>query len=269
MHGRGSASNAPEWRVANRTWMLHVLCAAPKLVHSHGTMHVTCTTRAHHRRRPRRARRRGSARRSGDRRHHPRAHAEPGAQIPAGRPRRPQPHPLRTARRLPHPLRRSAPTISNPPSAPSRRRPCAPGAKGSASDLHRLQRAHLPEVDEGLAPPPRLAPSPCRARRRTRPALALDRLGWRRARLRRPSPLQNAPDAAIFALGGASWPRLGSDGSWQDAFAARGAEIVPLRPSNSGFLVAWSDIFKSKSAGEPLKRARFSFERRAKRAAKP
>jgi uncharacterized flavoprotein (TIGR03862 family) len=66
-------------------------------------------------------------------------------------------------------------------------------------------------------------------------------------------------DAAIFALGGASWPRLGSDGSWQDAFAARGAEIVPLRPSNCGFLVAWSDIFRSKFAGQPLKRARFSF----------
>lgn len=66
-------------------------------------------------------------------------------------------------------------------------------------------------------------------------------------------------DAAIFALGGASWPRLGSDGSWQDAFAARGAEIEPLRPSNSGFVASWSDVFKSKSAGEPIKHALFRF----------
>jgi uncharacterized flavoprotein (TIGR03862 family) len=73
-----------------------------------------------------------------------------------------------------------------------------------------------------------------------------------------PRPAEKA-DAAIFALGGASWPRLGSDGSWQDAFAARGADIVPLRPSNSGFLVGWSDIFRNKAAGQPLKRARFSF----------
>ena len=70
------------------------------------------------------------------------------------------------------------------------------------------------------------------------------------------------PDVAIFALGGGSWPRLGSDGSWQDAFIAHGAEVEPLRPSNSGFLATWSDIFKSKFAGEPLKRVLFSFEGR-------
>lgn len=65
------------------------------------------------------------------------------------------------------------------------------------------------------------------------------------------------PDAAIFALGGASWPRLGSDGSWQDAFAARGVEIAPLHPANSGFVVGWSDIFRERFAGEPVKRALF------------
>jgi len=72
-------------------------------------------------------------------------------------------------------------------------------------------------------------------------------------------------DMTVFALGGGSWPRLGSDGSWQDAFIAHGAEVEPLRPSNSGFLAAWSDIFKSKFAGEPLKRALFSFEGREAR----
>ena len=65
---------------------------------------------------------------------------------------------------------------------------------------------------------------------------------------------------AVFALGGASWPRLGSDGSWAEAFAAHGASIVPLRPSNSGFLAHWSDIFRTRFAGEPLKRALFAFE---------
>jgi len=67
------------------------------------------------------------------------------------------------------------------------------------------------------------------------------------------------PDATLFALGGASWPRLGSDGAWQGAFAERGARITPLRPANSGFLVGWSSVFRDRFAGEPIKRASFSF----------
>jgi uncharacterized flavoprotein (TIGR03862 family) len=63
-----------------------------------------------------------------------------------------------------------------------------------------------------------------------------------------------SPDATIFALGGASWPRLGSDGSWTNAFRVRGAEITPLRPANSGFVVHWSEVFRERFAGEPLKR---------------
>jgi uncharacterized flavoprotein (TIGR03862 family) len=65
-------------------------------------------------------------------------------------------------------------------------------------------------------------------------------------------------DAYVFALGGASWPRLGADGSWVDGFEARGARVSELKPSNSGFLVQWSDIFCDKFAGQPLKSARFS-----------
>jgi uncharacterized flavoprotein (TIGR03862 family) len=67
-----------------------------------------------------------------------------------------------------------------------------------------------------------------------------------------------AADAAVFALGGASWPRLGSDGSWTDLFAQRGASVTKLRPSNSGFLVNWSGIFSEKFAGQPIKAASFS-----------
>ncbi|TAI64982.1 TIGR03862 family flavoprotein [Bradyrhizobium sp. Leo170] len=65
--------------------------------------------------------------------------------------------------------------------------------------------------------------------------------------------------ATILALGGASWPRLGSDGSWVDVLAARGVRISPLRPANSGFTVAWSDIFRDRFEGQPLKGVALSF----------
>jgi hypothetical protein len=66
-------------------------------------------------------------------------------------------------------------------------------------------------------------------------------------------------DAAILALGGASWPHLGSDGAWVDAFSGAGIGVTPLRPANSGFLVDWSDIFRSRFAGQPLKRVELAF----------
>jgi uncharacterized flavoprotein (TIGR03862 family) len=61
------------------------------------------------------------------------------------------------------------------------------------------------------------------------------------------------PSATILALGGASWPRLGSDGAWKHLLAARGVEIAPLKPANVGFDVYWSDPFRSRFAGQPLK----------------
>ncbi|WP_152535475.1 TIGR03862 family flavoprotein [Bradyrhizobium sp. Ai1a-2] len=65
--------------------------------------------------------------------------------------------------------------------------------------------------------------------------------------------------ATVLALGGASWPRLGSDGAWVDVLAARGVNISPLRPANSGFTVAWSDIFRDRFEGQPLKGVALSF----------
>ncbi|MCX7356939.1 MAG: TIGR03862 family flavoprotein [Alphaproteobacteria bacterium] len=59
--------------------------------------------------------------------------------------------------------------------------------------------------------------------------------------------------ATILALGGASWPRLGSDGSWRDILTARGAETTPFQPANVGFQVAWSEHFRTRFAGQPLK----------------
>ena len=61
------------------------------------------------------------------------------------------------------------------------------------------------------------------------------------------------PEATVLALGGASWPHLGSDGGWADILRARGIEIRPLRPANCGFVVGWSDHFRERFAGEPLK----------------
>ncbi|QDW38184.1 TIGR03862 family flavoprotein [Bradyrhizobium sp. KBS0727] len=59
--------------------------------------------------------------------------------------------------------------------------------------------------------------------------------------------------ATVLALGGASWPRLGSDGSWVETLGAKGVNISRLRPANSGFTVAWSDIFRDRFEGQPLK----------------
>ncbi|MFD2367369.1 TIGR03862 family flavoprotein [Pseudoduganella sp. GCM10020061] len=61
-----------------------------------------------------------------------------------------------------------------------------------------------------------------------------------------------APGAAVLALGGASWPRLGSDGAWLPLLRARGVDAAPLVPSNCGFDVNWSAHFSARHAGEPL-----------------
>ena len=66
--------------------------------------------------------------------------------------------------------------------------------------------------------------------------------------------------AAILALGGASWPRLGSDGGWAEILRARGIAVTPLRPANCGFAVAWSEHLRARFAGTPLKRIALSFE---------
>jgi uncharacterized flavoprotein (TIGR03862 family) len=59
--------------------------------------------------------------------------------------------------------------------------------------------------------------------------------------------------ALILALGGAGWPRLGSDGGWVPLLEARGVVLAPLRPANAGFDVAWSPVFAERFAGTPLK----------------
>ena len=68
------------------------------------------------------------------------------------------------------------------------------------------------------------------------------------------------PDATVIALGGASWPRLGADGDWIDSFEAKGIHIAPLRAANSGFRVAWSEMFRDRFEGQPLKGVALSFD---------
>jgi len=65
--------------------------------------------------------------------------------------------------------------------------------------------------------------------------------------------------ATVLALGGASWPRLGSDGGWVDTLVAKGVTVSPLKPANCGFTVAWSEVFRDRFEGQPLKGAALSF----------
>ena len=66
-------------------------------------------------------------------------------------------------------------------------------------------------------------------------------------------------DATVLALGGASWPKLGADGDWAELLVGHGIGLSPLRPANCGFVVAWSDYFRNRFAGTPLKRIALSF----------
>ncbi len=67
-------------------------------------------------------------------------------------------------------------------------------------------------------------------------------------------------DATVLALGGGSWPSLGSDGSWAPVLQEVGVETVPLRPANCGFDVAWSAHLRDRFAGQPVKAVTLAFE---------
>ena len=71
--------------------------------------------------------------------------------------------------------------------------------------------------------------------------------------------------ATVLALGGASWPRLGSDGGWVEALRARASTFRRSRPANCGFAVGWSEIFRERFEGQPLKGVALSFGGRSVR----
>ncbi|WP_051604184.1 TIGR03862 family flavoprotein [Methylobacter tundripaludum] len=87
-------------------------------------------------------------------------------------------------------------------------------------------------------------------------------LGWDDGMLRFLTPegeKKVTADAVVLALGGGSWARLGSTGAWVPLLARRGISVEPLQPSNCGFDVAWSEFFRSRFAGQPLKSVQASF----------
>jgi uncharacterized flavoprotein (TIGR03862 family) len=86
--------------------------------------------------------------------------------------------------------------------------------------------------------------------------------GWSDGGLRFHTPAGDVTDThgvTVLALGGASWPRLGADGGWTTHLQDKGVEITPLRPSNMGFNVNWSELFRTRFAGQPLKNVLLRF----------
>lgn len=72
-------------------------------------------------------------------------------------------------------------------------------------------------------------------------------------------------DVTVLALGGASWPRLGSDAGWTRLLSEKGVSVAPLRPANMGFRVGWSALIRDKFAGEPLKNVALTFDGRTRK----
>jgi uncharacterized flavoprotein (TIGR03862 family) len=94
-------------------------------------------------------------------------------------------------------------------------------------------------------------------------------IGWRDGALVFAKPdgdtTADKPDATVLALGGASWPRLGSDGGWVAALSGAGIAVTPLQPANCGVRTLWSEPFRNRRAGAPLKRIAATFDGRTVR----
>ncbi|MEY2683704.1 MAG: hypothetical protein RJA09_848 [Pseudomonadota bacterium] len=92
--------------------------------------------------------------------------------------------------------------------------------------------------------------------------------GWRLETVGPQGPVEQTHQAVVLALGGASWPRLGSDGAWWGWLQDRGLALRPLHPANCGFdalsprlqQVGWSAHLADRFAGHPLKATTLSFE---------
>jgi hypothetical protein len=92
-------------------------------------------------------------------------------------------------------------------------------------------------------------------------------LGWdgcsadARLQFATPSGIRHTrAEATVLALGGGSWPRLGSDGAWVALLRERGVTVAPLRSANCGFDVQWSERFRTRYAGQPVKTVTITFD---------
>jgi uncharacterized flavoprotein (TIGR03862 family) len=77
--------------------------------------------------------------------------------------------------------------------------------------------------------------------------------GWRAEFQSDDGKFSVAADAIILALGGASWPETGSDGTWPGILAAHGIEITQWQPANCGWEVDWPPQLLARAEGLPLK----------------
>lgn len=71
--------------------------------------------------------------------------------------------------------------------------------------------------------------------------------------------VKTSSQATVLALGGASWPKLGSDGAWVPLLADKGLGITALESANCGFEVSWSNLLRARYAGTPLKNVALGF----------
>ena len=83
-------------------------------------------------------------------------------------------------------------------------------------------------------------------------------IGWVGDRLSFEGTEAVSSDLTIFALGGASWPRLGADGGWVEPFTEQGVRVAPLRAANVGVRVDWAPVFADRFEGKPLKHVALS-----------
>ena len=92
--------------------------------------------------------------------------------------------------------------------------------------------------------------------------------GWADDRLAFETPVGEVTfdaDATVLALGGASWPRVGSDGGWVSILAADGIAVAPLRAANCALSIEWSAVFLDRFEGQPVKNVVASWGGRATR----
>lgn len=83
--------------------------------------------------------------------------------------------------------------------------------------------------------------------------LTRDLNGWRAEFQTKDGAFSLAADSIVLALGGASWPETGSDGTWPAILAAHGVEITPWQPANCGWEVDWPAELLARAEGLPLK----------------